>query len=167
MSSPYLHYFLLPVSLLLFTVLSVYALRIKVKGLQTLIFLGCLYPIGKSLQQLVIGPRFVRWYLADIGFVPVFALLAILLFLEGTLSKVSTFKQAIAQAKDWAHTAVIFAILWEFVSMYGNRLAEAKGRTLSVGSARGDYVDCLCFLVSYAVVQVVLNKMEKEHCSKG
>lgn len=39
-------------------------------GFQIFLFLGLLYPLGKLIQMFEIGPRALRWYLSDAGFVP-------------------------------------------------------------------------------------------------
>jgi hypothetical protein len=137
--------------------------KYRIKHLQILIIIGLLYPVGKSLQRMHIGPRFIRWYLADVGFVPMAACIPLILFFISNSGEVRTFRKAIISARIWADYSCVIAVFYEVLTLYVGQAAELKGVKLSPDSARGDYIDAVCYIVMYIVTCMILKGMKERH----
>ena len=99
------------------------------------------YPIGKSLQQLIAGPQWLRHYLSDFGFVP-FMVLAWVLLLRLIVRR----KGLTEPVSFWVLPASIF-----FLGM------ALLGEAVQWIMGKGDPVDAACELLS-AIPTVALLK---------
>jgi hypothetical protein len=99
------------------------------------------YPIGKSLQALVMGPQWIRHYLSDFGFVP-FMVLAWVLALRAL-----QFRWGTTEIRTyWVVPATSFML---GISLLGEGVQWIMGT--------GDWVDAACEIVS-ALATVALLK---------
>jgi len=134
--------------------------KIPLPGLLHLYTMAYMYMFGKSVQQLMIGPWYIRWYLADIGFVPIFAFIPLFHYL--TSSKVKwTFSKMLKYSRNSATIFFLVAVLQEIISLHIGTIKALRGEIPSVNAARGDYIDIVCYMVSYIAVQTILGRMAK------
>lgn len=125
-----------------------------------------LYPLGMGFKLTLVGPDFVRFHLADLGFP---AILAMILFVpmyrgyirrgplageteeEKTLEVLTLRKFAIGMAVILSYAYEIFV---------GVIYAHTKMAVTQVGNF--DWIDIVAYTLSGTVVYVVLVKMERE-----
>ncbi len=112
------------------------------------VFLGLafLYPLGKVFQFWVLGPRFVRWYMSDVGFVP-FTALAIGLFL---MSKNWGIQPAFRRSLG---TALRLGILVELMQL----AISAAAKKHVEFSAAGDWWDMACYITAYVLCRFLFS----------
>lgn len=111
------------------------------KEILTLLFLGVLYPFGKFIQFHFFFPSWLRWHLADIGFIPFWTLLSgIGLFSKkgGKKYRVTCFKSL---ALKGAFISAIFALGFEFTAMLTNP------QKTKIDYVIGDWIDTSVFIV--------------------
>lgn len=114
--------------------------------------LGFLYPLGKIFQIWLIGPSWVRWYVADIGFISsvavFFAIMRIPLF--------NHFGRSMAERMKYGMDFGAFmAIMVEFIQLAMKPyVTEHKGFMAS-----GDWVDMGIFVVMYGVNRILYTKL--------
>lgn len=102
--------------------------------------LALCYPLGKLFQVWLWGPGFIRWYLADIGFVPSIALV---------VSMAPFLKGSILHKLGWgAGTGLRIALIAEGLQL----LARGYKSSLKF-QARGDWVDVGIFILTYLFVR--------------
>jgi len=116
-----------------------------------LTFMLLLYVFGKYIQIAGIGPGYLRWYLADVGFMgtPGGVLLMI-----GSL--VDDYRiHSVLRARDWTYIAFLGACVLEVVYMYYHeKLVEADALV------RGDIIDLTIFFVTGVIAIALVGELE-------
>lgn len=97
-------------------------------GVWALTILALTYPLGKSLQALVVGPQWVRHYLSDAGFVP----FMVLSWMIG-LSWLQRREGATERGPLWAVPATLFFLA---LGLAGEAVQWMMGT--------GDWIDAAC-----------------------
>lgn len=117
----------------------------------TLLFiLGYGYLVGKTCGILIVGPRFVRWYLADLSWVPLFASIPLL----NDYVRRNLGQKSILSAHAFAKVACFAAVAQELVMLKIQNDNPAK----HVG---GDWIDVVCFVTMYVVTRYILNSLNR------
>ncbi len=122
---------------------------------RTLVILGLGYMIGKDLSVLVVGPRFLRWYLADICFVPCFASTPILFdsmrgkFGFGTLKK-----------------AALLALIFFIAAMMQEILLINAQRGKPSKLATGDWNDVWCYMFMFLFTMWLIKSLADSFLKK-
>lgn len=98
-----------------------------------LALIGAMYPLGEALQTVRIVPSWIRWYLSDFGFVPLFSFLLVMFTLD-------TKWESKARYGMW----VIF-----FLTI-GQEVFDILHKT-SYSDKRGDLIDLVVIIISFAV----------------
>jgi uncharacterized membrane protein len=114
--------------------------KIRNKAFTILGILFATYVIGKALQVNMIGPRFIRWHLADVGFIPTFAYVILVYDYAwfGFFTKRTT-QQALKATYFGAYIAIFLEIFMIGVGIVYNK------------PTGGDPIDLMIFLVMYFV----------------
>lgn len=111
--------------------------------------LSLMYAVGKILGFLVIGPRFIRWYMADVGYMGLTVLPLTLGLIKFGWSK------AIAYARIAALVLFYLAAAAEIFTF----LIQSKEIPKTI-MARGDLIDLVIYVVGYAFVLHLLYRLE-------
>lgn len=113
----------------------------------TFLLLSCCYPIAKVCQAWLIGPRVVRWYFANIGAIPLTALL--LLVMTGRRNDTETIRKG-------ATIGFISAVLYELMQFALNFYFKISPL---LAHRRGDWIDlAICPVVYLAVIYLIKSK---------
>lgn len=128
--------------------------RIKPITFSNLFFLllSCFYPIAKFCQAWLIGPRVVRWYFANIGAIPLTALL---------LSVITRKRNDSKTIRTGATIGFTLAILYELMQFALNPYFKTSPL---LAHRRGDWVDLAIYPIVY-IVTIWLTK-DKTHSQK-
>lgn len=118
--------------------------------MRAIIAMATLYPIGKTLGLWVIGPRWVRWYLGDVGFIAFTALL----FLHSTWLKIPP----PARFRFGARFGLVAALTVEALMLSAKQLPNYPKHKFW---AAGDWTDALIFVLTYFVVMTLIRKIQR------
>ncbi len=99
------------------------------------LILSTCYPLGKFFQYRLIGPRFIRWYLADVGFVPwcTYFIAVVILFLGLSFP-------------TWTYGGATFC----WILAISLELREMRAR---IG---GEWKDIIIFTTTYLIMLILL-----------
>lgn len=103
--------------------------------------IALLYPIGKVLQFWLIGPGWIRWYMADIGWVSCIALIL-------AFGRIASGRTLLDKMVTGVHLAFGVAVL---VELFQLSLGKPRVAREGVFSAAGDWVDLVIFLLMYVM----------------
>lgn len=116
--------------------------------------LMALYPLGKVVQMWKLGPDYVMWYMSDVGFVPIMAVFLCQELHKRDPNPEKAFRQLLVSA-----TIVLsLAMAVELFQMSTNKYTE--GVTFV---ARGDWVDFVCYLGSYALLLSIGHHQQRRY----
>ena len=104
------------------------------------LLLSCCYPIAKVCQAWFIGPRVVRWYFANIGAIPLTALL---------LLAITNKRYNIKTIRTGSTIGFVLAVLYELIQF----VFDAQFKALPVlAHRRGDWIDLVIYPVIYLMI---------------
>ena len=111
-----------------------------------------LYPLGKFFQFWLIGPRWIRWYMSDVGFISGI----------GIAIAYSPFKffgnTMLERIRSGLGTSFRLAVVVEILQLIAKPYITKKQTFM----ASGDWVDMAIFFVMYAVNLYLLAKLKKQ-----
>ncbi|MDP2816224.1 MAG: hypothetical protein Q8O19_06050 [Rectinemataceae bacterium] len=118
-----------------------------------IVLMGLLYPLGKMLQLNLIGPGWIRWYLADVGFISCIALL--LAF--GRMIPPSNW--ILGRITSGIHVAFAVAVITELLQLSVRASQTVSGHA---ATARGDWVDLGIFITMYCVNLILIYRFRAQ-----
>lgn len=144
---------LLAATVIIISVITRDIRRVKSSAFTLLALMALLYPVCKTLAMFVIGPRFVRWYLGDFGFVACAGYFGF--FLPAVLPlKASPFKMA----RIGAHAGFRIAVYTELLLIAITPLLKEPRRF----AATGDWWDILMYCLSYPIVLRLVRELKNK-----
>lgn len=127
------------------------AYRINSRYFTIIVAIAVLYPLGKVLQLWLIGPGWIRWYMADVGWVSCIGIVIAfgnILPIRGTMPD---------RLKAGIVAAFIVAVCIESAQLY-----FPKNTTKSAFMAAGDWTDMEIFFLMFAINLHLLFKMKQQ-----
>lgn len=126
------------------------------------------YPLGVILKITLIGPDFVRWHLADLGFVP--ALAAILVGPAWLTNKRKLKSELVSERinfrcrftrvyRVFLFIAAALAIAYEYIAGWGVTVLRARGEADGIHIGAFDGIDVVFYLVGGSLALYLATKL--------
>ncbi|HLD20263.1 MAG TPA: hypothetical protein VJB93_03400 [Patescibacteria group bacterium] len=123
---------------------------VRSRSFWALAVLALCYPLGKLMQVFVWGPAIIRWYIADIGFVP-FAT-----FIPFFLMGISV--RGFYGALRWLWRSLVLAIVLEVLQGMANPYTEGMKFI-----ARGDLLDVGMYFLGAGLANELLKRFREDY----
>ena len=113
------------------------------------------WAVGKALSSWIIGPWYIRWYMADVFFVPGFAF-GIATMFDGPFFIKNPLRKILLKSIFLSWVA---AIMVEMFQLSLGDMANAKGKASNYG---GDINDLMIFTIVFLVCEIPLLFSKRE-----
>lgn len=148
----FVKYVLVVITIIMSIMMLVVICRVKNWCFTILGLLALLYPLGKAVQFWLIWPSWIRWHMADVGFIPAGALAAGLI---GSTYFGHTFLE---RTKKGAGTLFRIAIMVEGAQL----LLIPQAKVGHIFRTAGDWVDMVIFFVMFGVTKLLVEGLPQE-----
>ncbi|MES2213376.1 MAG: hypothetical protein V4473_00870 [Patescibacteria group bacterium] len=130
------------------------ARKMRSVNFATIVLFAMCYPIGKTFQLWLVGPRWIRWYMSDVGFISM-----VMIWIG--FSGIAFFgKTVLERIKIGAWDGFILAVIVETLQLCAK--SQSVIHKKGTFAASGDWVDMAIFFVMYIVNISLLARLKRE-----